>query len=251
MNTNGRSTSWRASAPHTRFGRTAHAVRVRSLRIRPTIRTFSLQGGDALGQVIECSRGIAWSRFVDRRMGYFHWGSPPQCFELAFSMQRITAPSFPLRLLAVTNCHRVLLHSYIGDFHNSLEFDHLDVVLDVSSRSTPGSGYPLRAARICTSFTAAHARSFHGYPTTDANARAANSKRHRRYPRATAKKCSSVVTTHLSQGHSRENPSPSHCTSHSEVLRLQALCEQFEFALFQPNSRSPPCPQVLRSIGGP
>ena len=38
------------------------------------VRRFVLlhQGGDALGEVIECSRGIAWSRFVERRMGYFH-----------------------------------------------------------------------------------------------------------------------------------------------------------------------------------
>ena len=117
------------------------------------VRRFVLfhQGGDALGQVIEYSRGIAWSRFVERRMGYFHWGSPPQCFELAFSIvAEDHCPVLPSAPPCRDKLSPVLLHSYIGIFHNSLEFDHLDVVLDASSRSTPhSSGFV--ASSTCSS----------------------------------------------------------------------------------------------------
>ena len=120
------------------FTRTFGTALAESARVRRFV--LFHQGGDALGQVIECTPGIAWSRFVDRRMGYFHWGSPPQCFELAFSIvAEDHCPVLPSAPPCRDKLSPVLLHSYIGNFHNSLEFDHLDVVLDVSSRSTPSA----------------------------------------------------------------------------------------------------------------
>ena len=52
-------------------------------------------------------------------------------------LQRITAPSSSLRPPCRDKLSPVLLHSYIGIFNNSLDFDHLDLVLYVSSRSPP------------------------------------------------------------------------------------------------------------------
>ena len=104
------------------------------------VRRFVLlqQGADALGERIERSPDIAGSTIVDWRMGYFHWGSPPQCFDLAIS---IVAEDHCPVLPSVPRCcdklSPVPRQSYIGVSHKSLEFDHLYVVLDVSSRSTP------------------------------------------------------------------------------------------------------------------
>ena len=96
------------------------------------------QGADALGELFERSPAIARCRFVDQRMGYFHWGNPPQCSDLAISIvAEDHCPVLPPQPARRDKLSPVLLHSYIGVFHKSLEFDHLYVVLDVSSRSTP------------------------------------------------------------------------------------------------------------------
>ena len=49
------------------------------------VRRFVLlqQGAHALWEFFERGPHITGSRFIDRRMGYFHWGSPPQCLEFA------------------------------------------------------------------------------------------------------------------------------------------------------------------------
>ena len=91
IDTNGRSTSWRASASsvtaHSVWANSACSSRSKSFE-SARVRRFVLleQGAHALGEVFECSPDIAVSRFVERRMGYFHWGSPPQCFEFALSI---------------------------------------------------------------------------------------------------------------------------------------------------------------------
>ena len=95
------------------------------------------QGADALGELFERSPDIARCGFVDRRMGYFHWGSPPQCFDFAISI--VAEDHCPVLLPQPARRDKlspVSLYSYISVFHKSLEFDHLYVVLDVSSRSS-------------------------------------------------------------------------------------------------------------------
>ena len=104
------------------------------------VRRFVLlqQGGYVLREVLERSSGIAGSRLVGQRMGYFHWGSPPQCFGFAISI--VAEDHCPVFLTASPRRVEMspkTLHSYICIFRKSLEFDHLDVVLDVSSRSSP------------------------------------------------------------------------------------------------------------------
>ena len=104
------------------------------------VRRFVLlhQGGDTLGEVFERSPGIAGSRFVDRRVGYFHWGSPPQSIRFASNiLAEDHCPVFLSQPACRDKLSPVPLHSYIGIFHKSLEFDQLYVVLDVSSRSSP------------------------------------------------------------------------------------------------------------------
>ena len=113
------------------------------------VRRFVLlqHGGDALGEVFERSPGIAGSRFVDWRMGYFHWGSPPQCFGFAISIvAEDHCPVFPAPPTFRDKLSPVLFHLYVRVLNKAIEFDHLDVVLDVSSRSSPESTLETRDA---------------------------------------------------------------------------------------------------------
>ena len=77
-------------------------------------------------------------RYVDRRMGYFHWGSPPQCFEFALSIvSEDHCPVFPPPPACRDKLSPVLFHPYTRVLNKAIEFGQLNVVLDVSSRSPP------------------------------------------------------------------------------------------------------------------
>ena len=101
-------------------------------------------------EAVEASRGVGLStRVWDTSIGaalhnVLNWHSA--------LLQRITAPVLSYAPPCRDKLSPVLLHSYIGIFHNSLEFDRLDVVLDVSSRSSATRQGWSRGNGVCDDF---------------------------------------------------------------------------------------------------